>query len=155
MKGLAQLFKDWKFMMLLPPIFAAEMALALQSSLNGWYFNLRTRSLNNFAFNFIQLPASYGMAFILDNEKVFGNRKRRALIGITIMSAITLGICGAEAAWLVRNNIDRTQSGPSVDWTDPQFPAAFVIYVIYGCVSSTEILFLDLKAPSAETNILQ
>ena len=134
LKGVLRLFTDWKFMMLLPAIFAAEMALALQSSLNGYYFNLRTRSLNNVGFNFIQLPASYGMAFILDNPRLFGRRRTRALIGISVSSAITLAICSAEAAWLAQHNINRNEAGPSTDWTDSAFPGAFVIYVIYGSI---------------------
>ncbi|KAH8809465.1 DUF895 domain membrane protein [Xylogone sp. PMI_703] len=122
---------DFKFMMLLPAIFVAEMALALQSSLNGYYFNLRTRSLNNVMFNFIQLLASLGMTYILDNPR-FGRRKTRAVIGISVMSAITL----TEAAWLVKNHLNRNQAGPSTDWTDSGFAGAFVIYIIYGSVYS-------------------
>jgi hypothetical protein len=131
--GMWQMATDIKFMMLLPPMIAAEMALALQSSLNGFYFNLRTRSLNNVMFNFIQIPASFLMTWILDSPR-FGQRKTRALIGITAMSAVTLGICSAEAGWLVINDIDRTAEGPSVDWTDSAFVGPFVIYIIYGSV---------------------
>jgi hypothetical protein len=131
--GMWQMVTDIKFMMLLPPMIAAEMALALQSSLNGFYFNLRTRSLNNVMFNFIQIPASFLMTWILDSPR-FGQRKTRALIGITAMSAVTLGICAAEAGWLVINDIDRTAEGPSVDWTDSAFVGPFVIYIIYGSV---------------------
>ncbi|KXT01574.1 hypothetical protein AC578_6353 [Pseudocercospora eumusae] len=133
--GVINMLRDYRFMLLLPPIFAAEMALALQSSLNGYYFNLRTRSLNNLMFNFIQLPASFGMTYILDNER-FGRRRVRCLIGITLMSAITLSICAAEAAWLVKNDIDRSKPGPSVDWTDSRFGSPFAIYTIYGSVYS-------------------
>lgn len=133
--GIGQMIRDYKFMMLLPAILAAEMALALQSSLNGYYFNLRTRSLNNVMFNFIQLPASFGMTYILDNAR-FGKRKTRSLIGISVMSAITLGICSAEAGWLARNDINRDVEGPSIDWTESGFAAPFVIYIIYGSVYS-------------------
>ncbi|KIW92582.1 uncharacterized protein Z519_06429 [Cladophialophora bantiana CBS 173.52] len=133
--GILEMIKDFRFMMLLPAIFVAEMALALQSSLNGYYFNLRTRSLNNVMFNFIQLPASFGMTYILDNPR-FGRRKTRALIGISVMSAITLAICAAEAAWLAEHHLDRNERGPSTDWTDSAFAGAFVIYVIYGSVYS-------------------
>ncbi|RFU28738.1 hypothetical protein B7463_g7578, partial [Scytalidium lignicola] len=135
MLGILEMIKDFKFMMLLPAIFVAEMALALQSSLNGYYFNLRTRSLNNVMFNFIQLPASFGMTYILDNPR-FGHRKARALIGISVMSAVTLAICAAEAAWLAKHHLNRNEAGPSTDWTDPAFAGAFVIYVIYGSVYS-------------------
>lgn len=131
--GIWNMVTDIKFMMLLPAIFAAEMALALQSSLNAFYFNLRTRSLNNVMFNFIQIPASFIMTWILDSPR-FGQRKTRALIGITVMSLVTLGICAAEAGWLAVNDISRNAPGPSVDWTDSAFPGPFVIYVIYGSV---------------------
>jgi len=133
--GMWHMVTDIKFMMLLPPMIAAEMALALQSSLNGFYFNLRTRSLNNIMFNFIQIPASFLMTWILDSPR-FGQRKTRALIGITAMSTVTLGICAAEAGWLVINDIDRNAEGPSVDWTDSAFVGPFVIYIIYGSVYS-------------------
>lgn len=133
--GIRDMIKDYKFMLLLPAIFAAEMALALQSSLNGYYFNLRTRSLNNVMFNFIQLPASFALTYILDSPR-FGKRKTRSLIGITVMSAITLGICSAETGWLVENNINRNVDGPSIDWTDSEFVAPFIIYIIYGSVYS-------------------
>ncbi|OQV07673.1 hypothetical protein CLAIMM_12073 [Cladophialophora immunda] len=135
LRGILEMIRDFRFMMLLPAIFVAEMALALQSSLNGYYFNLRTRSLNNVMFNFIQLPASFGMTYILDNPR-FGRRKTRALIGISVMSAITLAICAAEAAWLAEHHLNRHEAGPSTDWTDPAFAGAFVIYVIYGSVYS-------------------
>ncbi|RDW57370.1 hypothetical protein BP5796_12820 [Coleophoma crateriformis] len=134
-RGVAALFTDWKFMMLLPAIFVAEMALALESSVNGYFFNLRTRSLNNLMFNFIQIPASIGMTWILDSRR-FGRRRTRALVGITVMSAITLGICSAEAAWLSQKKINRNETGPSTDWKDSAFAGAFVIYVIYGSVYS-------------------
>ncbi|OAP64702.1 hypothetical protein AYL99_00674 [Fonsecaea erecta] len=135
LRGILEMIRDFRFMMLLPAIFVAEMALALQSSLNGYYFNLRTRSLNNVMFNFIQLPASFGMTYILDNPR-FGRRRTRALIGISVMSAITLGICAAEAAWLAQHHLNRHEAGPSTDWTDSAFAGAFVIYVIYGTVYS-------------------
>ncbi|KIW79626.1 hypothetical protein Z517_06240 [Fonsecaea pedrosoi CBS 271.37] len=135
LEGIVEMIKDYRFMMLLPAIFVAEMALALQSSLNGYYFNLRTRSLNNVMFNFIQLPASFGMTYILDNPR-FGRRKTRALIGISVMSAVTLAICAAEAAWLAQHHLNRHEAGPSTDWTDPGFAGAFVIYIIYGSVYS-------------------
>lgn len=86
-------------------------------------------------FNFIQLPASFAMTYILDNLR-FGKRKLRSLIGISVMSAVTLGVCGAEAGWLGTNGINRNVEGPSIDWTDSGFAAPFVIYIIYGSVYS-------------------
>lgn len=133
LKGVVEMIRDYRFMLLLPAIMAAEMALALQSSLNAYYFNLRARSLNNVAFNFIQIPASIGLTYILDNPR-FGLRKTRALIGISVMSAVTLGICSAEAAWLAQRKINRDVPGPSVDWSESEFAGGFVIYTIYGSV---------------------
>ena len=45
-RGLGSLFEDWKIMLLLPACFAAEMFVVLQSFLNAYAYNLRTRSLN-------------------------------------------------------------------------------------------------------------
>ncbi len=132
-QGFLDMVKDHRFMMLLPAIFVAEMALALQSSINGYFFNLRTRSLNNVAFNGIQIPASLALSYVLDNPR-FGLRRTRALIGISIAGSITLAICSAEAAWLAHHKLNRNDHGPSTDWTDPAFPGAFVIYTIYGTV---------------------
>lgn len=132
-QGFLEMIKDHRFMMLLPAIFVAEMALALQSSINGYFFNLRTRSLNNVAFNGIQIPASLALSYLLDSPR-FGLRRTRALLGISVAGAVTLGICSAEAAWLVQHKLDRSVPGPSTDWTDPAFPGAFVIYAIYGTV---------------------
>jgi len=131
--GFIEMLSDRRFMMLLPAIFAAEMALALQSSLNGYYFNLRTRSLNNVVFNGIQIPASLLMSYILDNPR-FGLRRTRALIGVSVTAAVTLGVCSAEAAWLVQHKINREELGPLTDWTDSAFGGAFAIYAIYGTV---------------------
>lgn len=86
-------------------------------------------------FNFIQLPASFALTYVLDSPR-FGKRRLRSLIGITLMSAVTLGICSAEAGWLVQHNINRDVAGPSVDWTDSEFVAPFVVYIIYGSVYS-------------------
>jgi hypothetical protein len=56
--------KSLPFMMLLPPIVVVEMAIALTKFLNGYFVNLRIRSLNNVIFSFIQIPASLAMTFI-------------------------------------------------------------------------------------------
>lgn len=75
------------------------------------------------------------MTYILDNTR-FGKRKVRSLIGITVMSAVTLGVCAAEAGWLVQNDINRDIPGPQIDWTTPGYAAPFAIYIIYGSVYS-------------------
>lgn len=131
--GVVSIFKGYKFMLLLLAIFTAEMALAVQSSINGYYFDLRTRSPNNVAFNCIQVPAFFGMTYLLDDTS-FRQRRTRALIGITMLSAITLVICSVQVVWLVQTELDRAKPGASVDWEDVAFPASFVIYTIYGCV---------------------
>jgi hypothetical protein len=133
LRRVAAIFTDWKFMMLLPAIFVAEVALALESSVNGYFFNLRPGPLNNVMFNFIQIPASIGMTWILDSTR-FGRRRTRALIGFTIMSAVTLGICSTEAAWLSQKKINRNESGPSTDWEDSAFAGAFVICHLWLCL---------------------
>jgi len=50
LRDLRSLLTDWKIILLIIPMFVAEMCLAVVTTLNGYYFNLRTRSLNNILF---------------------------------------------------------------------------------------------------------
>lgn len=82
-KGLIKLFTDWKVICLIPGIFVAEMDLALLSSINGYYFNLRTRSLNNVLFQFIMIPCPLALAYIMDKTPI-KSRRLRGILGAVI-----------------------------------------------------------------------
>lgn len=149
-KGLVVLFTDLKIIALIPGIFVAEMNLvcplfaapicalahtaiqALLSSINGYYFNLRTRSLNNVLFQFIMMPCPLLLAAVMDTNYI-KSRRVRGMIGAAIMGSICLATNAGLAAWITYNDVNRqTNKPPGVDWTDGAFGAGFVLYLLSG-----------------------
>lgn len=126
----AKLLTDWRIIILLPCLFAAEMFFPFQASMNAYVFNLRTRILNSLLNNLIQIPTCLFLGWILDNER-FGTRKTRALIGITFDAVWITGTYIAQTAWLASWKFDRSVSGPMIDCTDPAYAGAVIIYILY------------------------
>ena len=126
----AKLFGDWKILLMLPTFFAPEVFFPFQSSMNAYAFNLRTRSLNSMLGSAIQVPTSFAMGWILDNEK-FGRRKTRAFIGITIDAVWITSTYIAQTIWLHSWKFDRSIPGPSIDVHDDAYPGAIFIYLFY------------------------
>lgn len=118
--------------MLFLAIASSETALTCLSSLNGYWYNLRTLSLNSFAYSLIQVPSCVVMVFILDKSK--GSRKARALLGLVVVAATFVAGFSAQTAWVVQKDIDRRVPGPMMDWIDPDFAAGFVVYIIYASI---------------------
>ncbi|OAL38222.1 hypothetical protein AYO20_02674 [Fonsecaea nubica] len=136
-KGLIMWFTDLKILALIPGIFVAEMNLALLSSINGYYFNLRTRSLNNVMFQFIMMPCPLLLAWIMDT-KYIKSRRTRGMIGAVIMGTICLATNAGLAAWITRNDVNRQRNTPpGIDWTDSGFGAGFVLYLLSGIIYAT------------------
>ena len=136
-KGLMVLFTDIKVLVLVPAIFVAEMCLALMSSINAYYFNLRTRSLNNVFFQFIMIPCPLALAYIMDT-KYIKSRRRRGALGVGIMGTITLASSAGLAGWIVKSNVNRQENQPpGIDWTDAAFAPGFVLYLLFGIIYAT------------------
>lgn len=130
-RGLISLFTDWWILLMLPTFFAAEIFLVLQSSINAYAYNLRTRSLNIVLTNTIQTPFACGIGYVLDNEKL-GSRSRRGLIVVAFDAIWVTGTYIAQTIWLDSWEFDRSAPGPAIDWKDPSYPVALVIYLAYG-----------------------
>ncbi|KAK5948242.1 hypothetical protein OHC33_010676 [Knufia fluminis] len=131
--GVVSVLTDPKIIILLPAMFVGEMCLALTSSINAYYFNLRTRSLNNLLFQAIMIPAPICLAYIMDNKKI-RSRRIKGLLGSVLVGLISLGAIGGLLGWVVSNHIDRTKAAPAIDWTDSAFAAGFILYVLSGII---------------------
>ncbi|KAL4882103.1 MFS general substrate transporter [Aspergillus karnatakaensis] len=164
--GILSVITDLKIIILLPAMFVGEMCLALTSSINGtylqpytahttrehttdpykpaYYFNLRTRTLNNLLFQAIMIPSPFLLAWLLDNKHI-QSRKSRGLIGTTYVALITLGATSGLLAWVFRNNVTHgssnsnattttTTPSPLVDWTDSAFTAGIILYLLFGII---------------------
>jgi hypothetical protein len=132
LSGLVKVLKDWRILIMLPTFFSAEAFMVLQSSLNAYAYNLRTRSLNNILINVIQFPFAFGLAYlVLDNERL-GSRKRRGLIAVLFDTIWITGTYIAQTIWLSSWKFDKTVAGPNIDYTDNSYPGALIIYLCYG-----------------------
>jgi hypothetical protein len=129
--GLSSLFTDGHIAIMLPAFFAAEIFVVLQSSLNAYSYNLRTRSLNIVLTNIVQIPFAFGVGYVLDNERL-GSRRRRGLFVVTFDAVWVTGTYIAQTIWLESWAFDRRIPGPAIDWTDSSYPGALIIYLAYG-----------------------
>lgn len=139
-----KLLTDWRILMLLPCMFAPEMFLPFQASMNAYAFNLRTRILNSLLNNLIQIPTCLFLGYILDNEKL-GSRRKRAIIAITFDAVWITGTYAAQTAWLASWNFDRSIPGPMIDCTDRAYAGAVVVYMLYAAqygLSTGTILYI-------------
>ncbi|KAI9741784.1 MAG: hypothetical protein M1834_000170 [Cirrosporium novae-zelandiae] len=136
-KGVFSCFMDLNIIIMLPAIFVGEMNLALMSSINcmstPYYFNLRTRSLNNVMFQFIEIPVPLALAYIMDCEKI-KSRRLRGMLGLGIMGVITMGTNAGLATWIVKNDINQNHTSPAADWTSDAFGAGFILYLLSGII---------------------
>jgi len=132
---LGKCFLDKRLLALLPAMLVCEMALALVSTINGFYFNLRTRSLNNLCFQLMQILGPGLLIWIFDNKFV-SSRKTRGLIGVGVMGAIAIGACCGLYGWLHEVDYASLKTSPAVDWSDEKFARLFVIYILFGWIYS-------------------
>ncbi|RDW90964.1 putative membrane transporter protein [Coleophoma crateriformis] len=131
--GVLAVMTDPKIVILLPAMFVGEMCLALVSSINAYYFNLRTRTLNNLLFQVIMIPAPICLALIMDNPRI-ASRRTKGLLGAVSMGIITLAATGGLLGWVIQNDVNRNNASPGVDWSDSAFAAGFILYLLFGIV---------------------
>jgi hypothetical protein len=131
LSGLGGLFKDYRILLMLPTFYAGEVFLVLQSSINAYAYNLRTRSLNNVLTNIVQIPCTILIGYLLDSEKL-GSQRQRGMIVVVIDAIFITGTYIAQTIWLASWKFDRSIAGPSIDWTNPSYLGAVIIYLCYG-----------------------
>ncbi|CAH0023108.1 unnamed protein product [Clonostachys rhizophaga] len=130
--ALGSMFKDWRLILMLPAFFTPEAFIVLQSSLNAYAFNLRTRSLNNVLSYACQIPVALFVGYVLLDNKRLGSRRRRGLLTIGFDAIWITGTYIALTLWLHSWGFDRSIPGPNIDITDAAWPGAVAIYVLYG-----------------------
>ncbi|EXJ79410.1 hypothetical protein A1O3_08912 [Capronia epimyces CBS 606.96] len=133
LKDLGKAFLDKRLLILFPAMLVCEMPLAMVSTINAFYFNLRTRSLNNMCFQFIQILMPYLLIYVLDSKRI-ASRRRRGAIGVVIMGTLAIGACIGLYIWLDVVHYADIKTSPAVDWQDSHFPGIFVIYILFGAI---------------------
>lgn len=121
----------------------------------AYYFNLRTRSLNNVLFQFIMCPAPLALSYVMDTTKV-KSRRLRGLLGTTIMGTVCLATCFGLLAWIRQNHIDKNiVRTTGVDWTDSGFAAGLVLYILFGMIYSTYQLVVQWTLAALTNNLVK
>lgn len=108
--GCLKLLTDWRIVLLIVPVFATEMSLALIPTLSAFSLNLRSRSLNNVVFWVIQIPSPFLFGAILDNRKF--QRRIRGLIGLSIAFVIVIIAWALVISIQVKYNLERDNTVP-------------------------------------------
>ncbi len=104
-------------------------------TLTGYYFNLRTRSLNNLLFNLIMIPAPLAFAWIMDNPKI-KSRRMRGVIGVTVIGVISMSALAGLLGWIITKGVDRNLTPPGADWTESSAQGYIFLYLFFGIIDA-------------------
>lgn len=110
--------------------------LGRKTRANNWaarYFNLRTRSVNNFAYQATQAFVPAVLVLVLDS-KYIRSRRTRGLVGIAGMGTVAVGASAGLIGWLQVNRVDALRTPAGADWSDAEWPGLFACYVLFGAV---------------------
>ena len=124
------LFKDWRIVLMIPTFFTPEIFFPFQSSMNAYAYTLRARTLNGLLNNAIQLPITIFVGMLLDYKRL-GGRRKRMFLGITFVMVWVTGAYIAQTIWLHSWKFNRSIPGPNINYNQPSYGGAVVIYMIY------------------------
>ncbi|KAG0024721.1 hypothetical protein BGZ81_007614 [Podila clonocystis] len=127
-----KLFLDWRMIVLIPMFMSSNWFYPYQNStVNGFYFSLRSQSFNSIFYWFAQIGGSWAIATILDHEGV--NRRTRGLWGLGIITA------GFVATWVggifFQKGYTMASPKPSVDFIKnggAEYAGPMILYMLYG-----------------------
>lgn len=77
-----------------------------------------------------------GLLICVLDSRLIKSRRKRGLLGIAIMGCVSVGACAGLIAWLLHWRVDELDGPSGADWTDPEWPALFVIYILFGSIYS-------------------
>lgn len=129
-KGLFETLKNDYFIVLLFPMFmASNWFTAYQfNSVNGFYFNIRTRSLNSLLYWLCQMIGAFVFGQLLDMKHF--SRSMRAKLNFGLLIVLTMGIWGGGYAF--QRPYNRDSESPSMDWSSSGYVGPMFLYMFYG-----------------------
>ncbi len=113
------------------PLFVCESYLAPYTSINGYSFTLRTRTLNNVLYWAVQIPAGWLQYKIADSRR-FGRRARAFILTTFVLVFVLSGLIGAAILTAGPDYKDRSVEGPGIDWSDDRYASRCVLYMVWG-----------------------
>ncbi|PWY72529.1 MFS general substrate transporter [Aspergillus sclerotioniger CBS 115572] len=120
---------DYYIILFFPMFLVSNWFTAYQfNSVNGAYFNIRTRSLNNLLYWLMQMVGAFVFGQILDLK--FLSRPMRAKLGLFLLFVITMGVWGGGYAF--QKTYTRKTVSATTDWTTSGYAGPMFLYMFYG-----------------------
>ncbi|PKY06933.1 DUF895 domain membrane protein [Aspergillus campestris IBT 28561] len=120
---------DYYIVLLFPMFLASNWFYAYHfNSVNGAYFDIRTRSLNSLLYWLMQMVGALFFGQTLDLKWL--SRPNRAKLNLFLLLAITMGTWGGGYAFqkgYTRETVEATK-----DWTDSGYVGPMFLYIFYG-----------------------
>jgi len=121
-------YEPW-IVLLFPMFWVSNWFTTYQTnSVNGAYFDTRTKSLNGLLYWLSQIIGAILFGYCLDIKSI--RRTTRAKLCLVALLVITLGIWGGGYAWqlgFTRENVVKDH-----DWTDSGYVGPMFLYMAYG-----------------------
>ncbi|KIW32554.1 uncharacterized protein PV07_04085 [Cladophialophora immunda] len=130
-KALWDAIRTREIILMLLPLFVCESYLAPYTSINGYSFTLRTRTLNNVLYWLVQIPAGWVQYKIADSRR-FGRRTRAFILTTFVLIFVLGGLIGAIILTAGPDYRDRSLAGPSIDWSESRYASRCVLYIVWG-----------------------
>ncbi|KAI0520495.1 hypothetical protein KFK09_007971 [Dendrobium nobile] len=130
-----KLFANWKMLLIIPAAWGSNFFYSYQfNNVNGIIFSLRTKGLNNVFYWGAQMIGSLAIGYLLDFS--FRSRRKRGLVGISVVAVLGTGIWAGGLANQLRYTdgkwpykLDFKDSGSS-------YAGPFVLYFSYGLLDA-------------------
>lgn len=129
-KGLLDTLRSDYYIVLMFPLFLSSNWFYGYhfNSVNGAYFNVRTRSLNSCLYWLMQMVGAFIFGFTLDMK--FFSRSMRAKINFVLLFLLTLGVWGGGYAF--QKQYTRADAPLDKDWSDSGYVGPMFLYMFYG-----------------------
>lgn len=124
---------DWYITLFFPMFLASNWFYGYHfNSVNGAYFNIRTRSLNSLLYWLTQMFGAFVFGQTLDLK--YFSRPTRAKINFGLLVALTMGIWGGGYAF--QKQYTRDTVSATMDWSDEGYVGPMFLYIFYGFYDS-------------------
>ncbi|BCS03842.1 unc-93 family MFS transporter [Aspergillus luchuensis] len=130
LKGLYDTIRtDYYIILFFPMFLGSNWFTAYQfNSVNGAFFTIRTRALNNLLYWLMQMIGAFVFGQILDLK--FLTRPVRAKLGLGLLFALTMGVWGGGYAF--QKTYTRKDVEADTDWTTSGYVGPMFLYMFYG-----------------------
>ncbi|OXV07173.1 hypothetical protein Egran_05063 [Elaphomyces granulatus] len=131
-KGLFETLRTDLYIVWLFPMFLASNWFTTYhfNSVNGAYFNIRTRSLNNLLYWVCQMIGAFVFGMLLDLKYL--SRPTRAKLNLFLLFALTMGIWGGGYSFQTTYTRASIHDATKTDFDDSNYIGPMFLYMFYG-----------------------